>query len=412
MRTGKRVRTTMLSSEITPNLFISDSDSKIVLVVVDGLGGLPDPATGLTELQTASLPHLDALAASGSCGCISPIGPGITPGSGPAHLALLGYDPWVHDIGRGALAALGLGMDFREGDIAARLNFCSVDADGVVTDRRAGRISTDECRKLCELLGNVSIPGVQVTVERELEYRATAVFRGPSLSARLDGSDPQQDGLLQRPVVAQEAAAERMAEVASDFLAQAKILLAEQGPANMVLIRGFGAYPTLPKVADIYGLKALGVAGYPMYRGVAVAVGMDIVECEPDIDSEVQKVSDHYDDYDLTFIHIKTTDSAGEDGDFERKVKSLEAVDACIPRLLALNPEVLIVTGDHSTPSVMGRHSWHPVPLVIKSSWGLPNADATFSEIDCQLGSLGPMPSTALMALALAHAERLEKFGA
>ena len=401
----------MLSSEVTPGL-VRDSNSKILLFVVDGLGGLPNPDTGLSELQTAHLPHLDALAASGSCGTILPLGHGITPGSGPAHLALFGYDAWGYDIGRGALAALGLRMDFRDGDVAARLNFCTLDQDGLVVDRRAGRIATEKCRELCALLAGISIPGVEVAVEPELEYRATAIFRGPSLSARVDGSDPQNTGVAPLRVQAREAAAERTAEVANDFLIQASRLLRGQKSANMVLIRGFGAYPNLPKVFDIYGLKALGVAGYPTYRGAAAAVGMDIIDCLPDIDSKLKIVSDCYDQYDLIFMHFKGTDSAGEDGDFDLKVGMLEEVDAAIPRLLELEPDVLAVTGDHSTPSVMGRHSWHPVPLVIQSKWAIPNSEATFSELGCRLGTLGQLPSSALMALILSHADRLDKFGA
>ena len=235
----------MISSEYTRDLCIRGAKSKILMLVIDGLGGLPHPETGRSELETARLPNLDALAAAGSCGLISPLGGGFTPGSGPAHLALFGYDPWKSEIGRGALSALGLGVDFRPGDVASRLNFCTIDANGNVTDRRAGRIPTEKGRELCELLGAVDIPGVQVTVAAEMEYRAGVVFRGDGLSDGVGDSDPQVTGVPPRPLAAHDAASERMVEVANAFLDQARQILADQSPANMVLMRGFGRYPEL-----------------------------------------------------------------------------------------------------------------------------------------------------------------------
>ena len=401
----------MLSSEATQGL-IRESDSRIILFVIDGLGGLPDPATGLSELETACLPNLDAIAAGGSCGTIAPVGSGITPGSGPAHLALFGYDARTSDIGRGALAAFGLGMDFRAGDVAARLNFCTLDGDGLVADRRAGRIPTERCAELCRLLAEIEIPGVEVAVQPELEYRATAIFRGDGLSAEVDGSDPQQTGRPPLSVTARQETAQTTAAAARAFLDQARRRLEGEAPANMVLMRGFGAYPDLPRFADRYGLKALGVAGYPMYRGLAAAVGMEIAESGPDIADELEVVRSRYRDYDFIYLHFKPTDSAGEDGDFGKKVRLLEQADRVVAELRALEPEVLVVTGDHSTPSIMRSHSWHPVPLAIESRWSLPEPSAVFSEVGCRRGTLGELPSSAVMALALAHAGRLDKFGA
>jgi 2,3-bisphosphoglycerate-independent phosphoglycerate mutase len=402
----------LISSDHTRNLFVADSASKILLVVIDGLGGLPHPRTGKTELETAALPHLDAMASTSSCGLISPLGPGITPGSGPAHLALFGYDPWRYRIGRGALSALGLDIDFRAGDVAARLNFCTVDRNGRIADRRAGRIPTEKARQLCSILEQVRIPGMEISISAEMEYRAAVVFRGDDLADAVTDSDPQATGVPPRPLEARSPAASRMVAVAGEFLRQARDLLAPEGPANMVLIRGFGRYPQLPQVADVYGLKALAVAGYPMYRGVAAATGMDAVDAGPDLESACRVLSERFPAYDFGYLHVKTTDSAGEDGAFDKKVDLLQDADACIPRLRELNPDVLIVTGDHSTPSTMGAHSWHPVPCALSSAWGIADAAARFSERGCRGGSLGTIPSTALMALALAHARRLEKFGA
>ena len=402
----------MISADFTRNLCVRDSKTKILMLVIDGLGGLPDPITGLSELEIADLPNLDAMAATGSCGLISPLGPGFTPGSGPAHLALFGYDPWANEIGRGALSALGLGQDFRVGDVAARLNFCTVDANMHVTDRRAGRIPTEQCEALCRILQQVEIPGVQVSIVAEMEYRAGVVFRGEGLNDGVSDSDPQVTGVPPKPLETLNPAAERMVVVANDFLTQARDLLQHEEPANMVLIRGFGRYPELPQMNDVYGLKALGIAGYPMYRGVAGAVGMDTVATGWDLASELAGLEEHWDVYDFFYVHIKKTDSAGEDGDFARKVELLEEVDHYIPRFAELRPDVFIVTGDHSTPSIMQQHSWHPVPLALQSVCGIADEAATFSERGCRQGDLGTIPSTALMALALAHAGRLTKFGA
>ena len=402
----------MISSEYTKDLCIRDCDAKIILLVIDGLGGLPHPETGKSELEVADLPNLDALARSGTCGLISPLGPGFTPGSGPAHLALFGYAPWRNEIGRGALSALGLGLDFARGDVAARINFCTVDGEGRVQDRRAGRISTEEGRKLCQILQAIEIPGVELTVRAEMEYRAGVVFRGEGLGDQVSDSDPQITGVLPSPLRSLAPGSARTVEVANAFLDQAAELLVAESPANMVLIRGFGRYPELVQMEEAYGLKALGIAGYPMYRGVANAVGMDVVEVSWDLESECALLEQRYGEYDFFYMHVKKTDSAGEDGNFDLKTQLLTEVDACIPRLLALEPEVLVVTGDHSTPSIMGSHSWHPVPTAIASKWALPDAANEFSERGCAEGSLGVIPSTSLMALALAHAQRLNKFGA
>ena len=307
----------MISSQYTKDLCSRDSAAKIVLLVVDGLGGLPHPATGKSELETAQLPNLDALAKGGTCGLLSPLGAGFTPGSGPAHLALFGYDPWQNPIGRGALSALGLGLDFARGDVAARLNFCTVDAAGRVCDRRAGRIPTEKGRQLCEVLSAVAVPGVGVQVAAEMEYRAGVVLRGAGLGDQVSDSDPQVTGVPPKSLTALAPGSERTVEVANAFLAQAAALLADEHPANMVLLRGFGRYPELVSMDEAYGLKALGIAGYPMYRGVAGAVGMDVEEVGWDLESEFALLESRYADYDFFYVHVKKTDSAGEDGDFD-----------------------------------------------------------------------------------------------
>lgn len=403
----------MTSSEYTRGLFVPESNIKIILVVVDGLGGLPHPNTGLSELETAALPNLDRLAGAGSCGLLSPMAPGITPGSGPAHLALFGYDPWKNVIGRGALSALGLRLPFAPGDVAARLNFCTVDTTGLVADRRAGRIPTDECQRLCELMKGIKVDGLELSVMPEREYRAAVVFRGEGLSDGVSDSDPQVTGVAPRAMEPRTHKDTKMAKVATEFARQARQLLHRERPANMVLIRGFGGYPNLPQMKEVYGLRPLAVAVYPMYRGVARAVGMEITDEGVDLDSQLRVLHESWEAFDFFYLHVKAPDTAGEDGDFARKVSLLQEVDGWLAQLEKLDPGVLMVTGDHSTPAIMRGHSWHPVPVVISSPWSIPIAAAAqFTEKACALGSIGQMPSTSLMALALAHARRLQKFGA
>jgi len=403
----------MISSEVTPRLFVPKSDVKIVMVVVDGLGGLPHPDTGRSELETAALPNLDRIAAAGSCGLLTPLAPGLTLGSGPAHLALFGYDPWKNEIGRGALSALGLGMPFTVGDVAARLNFCTVNADGLVEDRRAGRIPTDLCQKLCESLNEIEIDGAELTVAPEREYRATVVFRGDGLAEGVSDSDPQVNGVAPQVPEPRTPKDARMASVATEFLYQANQILHGQHPANTVLIRGFGRFPSLQGMREVYGLKSLAIAAYPMYRGVARAVGMDVADNGLTLDSQLHSLHENWEAFDFFYLHVKATDSAGEDGDFTRKVSLLEEIDPRVAQIEKLAPGVLIVTGDHSTPAVMRGHSWHPVPVVLASPWGIPMAAASqFTERSCALGSIGQIPSASLMTLAMAHARRLHKFGA
>ncbi len=400
----------VVSSDVCKSLHRS-AESKILLMVVDGLGGLPHQQTGLSELEMARLPNLDRLAATGSCGLHTQVVPGMTLGSGAAHLGLFGYDPLKYEIGRGALSALGLGLDFKCGDVAIRLNFCTTDSEGVILDRRAGRISTDKCRQLCELLQRVSISGVELEVVPEQDYRAVAKLRGTGLSDRVTDSDPQITGVPPLPLTALSEEADRTVEVANEFLLQTKKLLENERPSNMVLMRGFGSYPKLPQFSDVYGVRALALAAYLLYLGVAAAMGMDVVATYNDLEAEFSTLEEHFGAYDFAYLHVKPTDSAGEDSDFERKIGLLEEVDAFIPRAEALSPDVLLITGDHSTPAVMGSHSWHPVPFVISGSWTLPMQGTAFSERGCAGGVLGNVNSTFLMTLVLAHAGRLAKFG-
>ena len=388
------------------------SPARIVLTVIDGLGGLPNPETGKTELETANTPNLDKLAADGICGLIDPISPGITPGSGPGHLALFGYNPIRFNIGRGVVEALGIDFDLQPGDVATRGNFCTVDKDGLVTDRRAGRISTNECVKLCQLLDGLVIDRVRLLLSPVREHRFITVFRGEGLRAEISDSDPQQIGVAPNVITAKCAIARRTADIANQFLTQAGIILAEHHPANMLLLRGFSQRPQLPTMNEVYKLKPAVIASYPMYRGVAKLVGMEVLKTGTSIEDELATLKQNYNNYDFFFLHIKGTDSAGEDGDFDRKVRIIEQVDNALPILTNLAPDVVVVTGDHSTPALLKGHSWHPVPILLHSKWCRLDKVMEFSESACLSGGLGRFPATQIMPLAMANALKLNKFGA
>jgi len=388
------------------------SPTRIVLLVIDGLGGLPNPETGKSELETANIPNLDALTARGICGFADPVAPGITPGSAPGHLALFGYDPINYNIGRGVLEAIGIGLELQPRNVAARGNFGTVDEKGLVTDRRAGRISTEKCTELCELLNGISIPGAEISVHPVREHRFVVVFHREYLAADVTESDPQQTGVAPLAVKALDSGAIGLAKVANQFITQVKTLLAGHYPANMVLLRGFSRQPCFPTMSEIYKLKPLAIAIYPMYRGLARLVGMEIVATGATLEDEFVTLKQNYANYDFFFLHIKWTDSAGEDGDFDRKVRILEQIDAALPGLVSLEPDVIVVTGDHSTPAVLGGHSWHPVPVLICSKYCRPDRVNEFSESAFLSGGLGRLYATQIMPLAMANALKLTKFGA
>ena len=387
------------------------NDSKIVLLVADGLGGLPLAPGGLTELETAKTPNLDALAKRGICGSMYPIARGITPGSGPGHLGLFGYDPVQHLIGRGALEATGVGFKLGQNDVAIRCNFCTLDPDGNIADRRAGRIPTEESAPLAVKLRQVTIPGVEVFVEPVKEHRFVVVFRGERLGDDVEDTDPQRTGVAPLEPLAHDDS-RKTAEVAGQFLQQARKLLADQPKANGLTMRGFSAKPDLPTYEEVYGVRAAAIAVYPMYKGLAQLVGMEIVGQPSTLDEEIDVLEQAWGDYDFFFVHFKYTDSRGEDGDFDAKVKMIEQFDAVVPRVTALEPTVLVVTGDHSTPAKLAGHSWHAVPTLLLAEDSRRDPCEVFGETEALKGALGHFPAVELMPLALAHAGRLGKFGA
>ena len=385
---------------------------KIVLLVIDGVGGLPH--NGRTELGAADCPCLDKLAAASEVGQTDPIGRGITPGSGPSHLALFGYDPLTYDIGRGVLEALGVGLDMTKRDVASRGNFATLNNSGQITDRRAGRIPTEKNQQLCALLSKEvpAIGDVEIVIEPGKEHRVTILFRGDGLDGRIADADPQVAPAAPVPARALAPEAEATAGAINQYIARVTEVLKDQIPANTLLLRGFAKYPDIPPMSELFKLKPAAIATYPMYRGLAQLVGMKVLDAGETIEDEFNALAHAWEHHDFFYVHIKKTDSYGEDGDFERKVDVIEEVDKHLPTLLSLEPDVICVTCDHSTPAVMKAHSWHPCPFMIWSKFVRPSCVREFTEKDCAGGSLGRFPAVEAMPLMLANALKLAKYGA
>ena len=390
-----------------------EGTTKILLLVLDGLGGLPLTPDGPTELEAAHTPNLDALVRHSICGLSTPVAPGIAPGSGAGHLSLFGYDPLRYEIGRGVLEALGIGFDLQRNDVAARGNFCTLDPQtGLITDRRAGRIPTEVGARLCEKLRQIRLPGVETLIEPVKEYRFLLVLRGEGLYDGLTETDPQQVGKPPLPIEPLRPEATHTAALFNQWMAEARQVLADEHPANGCNLRGIAKNPGLPQMPEVYKLRCGAIATYPMYRGVAKLVGMEVLPTGEEIEDEVETLKAHWADYDFFFFHVKKTDSQGEDGNFEGKVHVIEHFDEILPDILALKPDVVIVTGDHSTPAAWKAHSWHELPVLLWGRYIRPDGVTKFGERPCMAGGLGHVHHTDLMPLALACAGRLTKFGA
>lgn len=394
---------------------IQRNNSKVLLVVLDGLGGLP--VHGKSELESADIPNLNLLAQNSACGMHIPVAPGITPGSGPGHLALFGYDPFEWQIGRGVLEALGLDIELKNTDVAVRGNYATVQS-GIITDRRAGRIATEESRQITEELQKKikKIDDAKIMFVPGMEHRFAIVLRFPKPlkkgSGEIKDTDPQKEGKAPLEPAAINAQAKKVAKIAAKLIKAVSEILKKQERANFILLRGFSQVPPIPSFEDIYGMKPLAIAAYPMYRGLARLIGMDEPKIEGDVKEEIDALEKNYKNYDFFFLHVKKIDSYGEDGNFQGKVEQLEKFDRLLPRILALNPDVLILTGDHSTPSLLKGHSWHPVPVIVKSPYVLGGMCKAFTERECSRGELGIFQTVHLMPQVLAHALRLKKFGA
>ena len=390
------------------------NNSKIVFLVMDGLGGLPAPGRNETELEAARTPNLDLLARQSVCGLLDPVGYGITPGSGPAHFALFGYDPVKNNIGRGILEGAGIDFPMTEKDLLVRVNFATLDREGRVSDRRAGRIDNETNQRICgKLQERVRIGGgVEVIFRSVREHRALLVLRGEGLREEIAETDPQQTGVPPLPPRALVPEAEKTSALFSEVIEKTRTVLADEKKANMMLLRGYARYRRYPSLRERFGLNALAIAAYPMYRGIARLLGMEVAAPTDTIKAEIDVLRESFAMHDFFFVHVKPTDSRGEDGSFDGKVRVIEEVDALVPLVMGLRPDVLVVTGDHSTPAALASHSWHSVPVLLFADACRPDRVERFGERDCIQGGLGRMPMVHLMGLALAHAKRLEKFGA
>jgi 2,3-bisphosphoglycerate-independent phosphoglycerate mutase len=390
----------------------NQTNSKLVMIVIDGVGGLP--LRGKTELEAAKIPNLDLLTSKSVCGLIDPISFGITPGSGPSHLALFGYDPFQFEIGRGVMEALGIGLSLTKNDLTARGNFATIDENGVIVDRRAGRIPTEKNEEICRFLQDKikEVEGVRVSIYPGKEHRFVIVFSGEGLRDDLADADPQKDGYKAKNAEPKTPEARRTAEVVNAFLKKALDVLKSFHPANAILLRGFSTVPHIPTLSDRFKLRPAAIATYPMYRGLARLVGMEILETGETLQDEVKTLARHFDQYDFFYLHCKKTDMTGEDGNFKAKVKALEEIDKIIPPILKLKPDVIVVTGDHSTPALLNGHSWHPNPILLHSKFVRPDLIRRFTERQCQKGQLGRFPAVEIMSLMLANGLKLKKFGA
>ena len=392
--------------------------AKLALVVLDGVGDIATSQQGyLTPLEAANTPQLNRLSKDSAQGRMLPVAPGITPGSGPGHLALFGYDPLEFQVGRGVIEALGLGLDLKAGDIAARANFCTLDAKGIVTDRRAGRIETSVCEELCALLAQKvkKIGDTEVIIKAGKGHRFVVLFRGKGLEGPLTDADPHREGLpipTVKPVNAKSTKAKKAASLVAGFYKAALPIIAQKKPANGFLLRGIAHQPEIPSFQDRYGLRPGCIAVYPMYKGLAQLVGMTKLEGAQTISEQFERYLDEYDNYDFFFIHFKYTDMYGEDGNFEAKRKAIEELDTALPILLRKKPEVLAITGDHSTPCALKGHSWHPQPVLLHSPCSGSDKLDRFTETGANTGSLGLFEAKYLMRLMQANARMFDKFGA
>ena len=391
---------------------VRQRETKIILLVIDGLGGLPNPDK--TELEAANTPNLDSLSKISSCGLSEPLGPGLTPGSGPAHISLFGYDPFKYQIGRGVLEALGIDLVLTKEDLASRGNFATLNKEGKVIDRRAGRISTEKNREICSILSEnlKEVDGVKILIKTVKEHRVVVLFNGENLSQDISENDPQREGIQPLSINPLSPEAKFTSEIVNKFIQRVNEILKDKKPANTILLRGFSKKPQIPTFKERYLLSSAAIATYPMYKGLARLVGMEILHTGDTIEEEIKTLKRNYSNYDFFYLHIKKTDSFGEDGNFKDKVKVIEEVDRFIPQILDLKPDVLVVTGDHSTPSLLKGHSWHPNPFLLYSKYCQPDGLKSFSEKECRKGNLGIFLAREAMSLILANGLRLTKFGA
>lgn len=389
------------------------NQNKMIMIILDGLGGLP--VKGKTELESAKTPNLDDLASNSELGLTHPISIGVTPGSGPAHLSLFGYDPLKYTIGRGILEALGVDVKVGAKDFAIRGNFAT-QKNNIIIDRRAGRITNEKNREIISYLKKriKKIDDIKISLFSGEEHRFVLRLSGNDLSENVTDADPEEIGKPMLYSMAKSKKAEKTAKILNKFIDRLTKELKDFYPVNTCLLRGIAKYPDIPHMSKLFKLKPAAIAVYPMYKGLAQLVGMEILETQKSIKDEINTLEKNYNNYNFFFIHVKKTDSYGEDGDFEKKIKIIEEFDALLPQILKLNPDTLVITGDHSTPSILKSHSWHPNPFLIKAKYQRKNSETAtkFSETSCAKGILGQFNSTDILPLMMANSMKFRKYGA
>ncbi len=403
----------MIPEKMIKKLSIKN-ERKIILIVLDGVGGIPDES-GKTELEEARTPNLDKLAKKSSLGLTHPVSPGITPGSGPSHLALFGYDPIKYDIGRGVLEALGINLELTQKDVAARANFATKNNEDIILDRRAGRIPTEKNKQLCAILSEKikKIEDVEVIIRPGKEHRFVVVFRGEGLEAPVSDADPQKEGTKMKYSEPVAPGSEKTARIVNQFIKQVSEILKNEEKANTCLMRGIAKVPPIPPMSELFKLNPAAIATYPMYKGLARLVGMTVLDVNGEtIKDEIETLKKNYNNYDFFYFHVKKTDSYGEDGNRKNKIKIIEEFDSLLPEILNLKFDVVVITGDHSTPTFLKGHSWHPNPFLLYSPFVRKDEGKKFTEKECLKGSLGIFYSIDAVPLMLAHALKLKKYGA
>ncbi|MFB6490483.1 MAG: 2,3-bisphosphoglycerate-independent phosphoglycerate mutase [Thermoproteus sp. AZ2] len=400
-------------------------------------GGGDRPRNGVTPFFIALKPVIDRLASLGSCGIMDPISPGVRPGSDTSHLALFGYDPYRYYTGRGAFEALGAGVELRPGDVAFRTNLATIDAKGIVVDRRAGRyVAPEEAREVEAIMAKIGEEverrfGVSVVYKSTVEHRGVLVLRGP-VSHKVSDTDPHKVGEPLAPAKPLDGGkeAQTTAEVVNEitrlFVEYSKGLEANKRRSernepliNAILIRGGGYMPAIEPLAQRYRVRAAAIAGVALIRGVAKSVGMDVYAAEglggtkfDKFEAAVRLAIDLMKRYDLVFLHVKGTDSASHDGDFKGKVSVVERLDEALrPYAEILEENYVVVTSDHATPVAVMEHTGEPVPIMLYGPDVVRDDVTRFSELTCWRGALGRIRGIDVMPTLASYLGVSEKFG-
>ncbi|MCK4443355.1 MAG: 2,3-bisphosphoglycerate-independent phosphoglycerate mutase [Thermoplasmata archaeon] len=404
---------------------------KILLIILDGMADRPVAVLGSkTPLQAANTPNMDWFAKNGMCGQMDPIAPGVRPGSDTSHLAILGYNPHEVYTGRGPFEAAGVGLPMEHGDIAFRCNFGTIDADGTVRDRRAGRIRKGTS-EIARDLDGMPIEGVKVIFKEATEHRAVLILRGDGLSPKVTDVDPHAVGVKYHECEALEPEAGRTAEIVNEFVERSREILADHEvnkkrlkegdfPANIILPRGSGVFPHLDSLEERFGIRSAAICGVTLIKGICRVAGMKILDVDgatggldTDMIAKGKAAIEALESYDFVFLNVKAPDICGHDGDPEGKVKVAERLDMMMSfiRKELRNDVIMAVTSDHSTPVSVRDHAGDSVPLIVYGKDIRVDEVSSYDEISVTKGILGRIRGSDLIHILLDQSGRAEKFG-